>query len=163
MWILWWSLVGVGWFAWLFPFIFRAPHKQQRPSITVAGPTRIGLLLELLAVVSAFVFHTPLQTSPEPIRIVPAAVLLDLALLMRSEPATAVTWAIRSENFVRVLGGGAAQDKSVRQRHSNTTLACAELFVCCAKDAVMRFDVNVTGNEMGAPASEESVVPPSLP
>lgn len=47
------------WSAWLYPFIFRAPHKQRRESITVAGPTRIGLLLECTAILLAFVFRMP--------------------------------------------------------------------------------------------------------
>jgi protein-S-isoprenylcysteine O-methyltransferase Ste14 len=75
MWILWWSLAGVAWFAWLYPFIFRAPHRQQRPSITVSGPTRAGLLLEVLAIAAAFLFHMPLDTSPGPVRVVLAAAL----------------------------------------------------------------------------------------
>src|SRR3982751_6741131 len=75
MWILWWSFAGVAWFAWLYPFIFRAPHHQQRSSITVAGPTRAGLLLEVLAIIAAFAFHMPLETSPGLIRIVLAAAL----------------------------------------------------------------------------------------
>ena len=70
MWILWWSLAGVCWFAWLYPFLFRAPHGQQRASITVAGPTRAGLLLELLAIVAAFTFHMPLDSRPGLIRVV---------------------------------------------------------------------------------------------
>jgi protein-S-isoprenylcysteine O-methyltransferase Ste14 len=44
----------VFWFAWAYPFIFRAPHKQNRPSITLTGPTRAGLLLESLAILIAF-------------------------------------------------------------------------------------------------------------
>ena len=31
------------WIAWWYPFVFRAPHVQKRPSITVIGRTRIGL------------------------------------------------------------------------------------------------------------------------
>ena len=57
MWVLSWSLVAVGWFSWLYPFLFRAPHRQNRESITVAGPTRFGLLLEGLAIFLAFVFR----------------------------------------------------------------------------------------------------------
>src|SRR5215212_4857008 len=68
MWIISWSLVGVAWFAWLYPFIFRAPHNQQRDSITVSGPTRAGLLLEGLAIFLAFAFHMPMETSPGLIR-----------------------------------------------------------------------------------------------
>jgi protein-S-isoprenylcysteine O-methyltransferase Ste14 len=68
MWIVWWSLVGIGWFAWLYPFIFRAPHNQRRESITVSGPTRVGLFLEGLAIFLAFAFHMPLEVSPGIIR-----------------------------------------------------------------------------------------------
>ena len=49
----------VCWFAWWYPFIFRAPHVQKRPSITLAGPTRVGLLLEGLAILVAFLFRLP--------------------------------------------------------------------------------------------------------
>lgn len=57
MWVLSWSLVAVGWFSWLYPFLFRAPHRQNRASITVAGPTRVGLLLEGIAIFLAFAVH----------------------------------------------------------------------------------------------------------
>ena len=57
MWALSWTLVAVGWFAWLYPFVFRAPHRQHRDSITVPGPTRVGILLEGVAIVLAFVFR----------------------------------------------------------------------------------------------------------
>jgi protein-S-isoprenylcysteine O-methyltransferase Ste14 len=72
MWILSWSLVVVCWFAWLYPFLFRAPHKQERHSITVAGPTRLGLLLEGFAIFVAFVFRMPEQSPPGPARIAAA-------------------------------------------------------------------------------------------
>ena len=45
------------WVVWWYPFLFRAPHWQKRPSITVAGPTRIGLILETLAIVLAAAFQ----------------------------------------------------------------------------------------------------------
>jgi len=48
------------WIAWWYPFLFRAPHFQRRPSITVPWPTRIGLLLETGAFAVAFVFHLPI-------------------------------------------------------------------------------------------------------
>jgi protein-S-isoprenylcysteine O-methyltransferase Ste14 len=44
------------WCAWAYPFIFRAPHHQKRPSITLTAPTRAGLLLECLAIFIAFAF-----------------------------------------------------------------------------------------------------------
>jgi protein-S-isoprenylcysteine O-methyltransferase Ste14 len=42
------------WLAWAYPFIFRAPHHQKRPSITRTSPTLAGLLLESLAIFIAF-------------------------------------------------------------------------------------------------------------
>lgn len=64
----------VWWLAWAYPFAFRAPHVQKRASITVAGPTRIGLLLECLAIVIAFSFRLPASSSPEPWRIAAATI-----------------------------------------------------------------------------------------
>jgi len=45
------------WMVWWYPFLFRAPHFQKRASITLAGPSRIGILLETAALVMAFVLH----------------------------------------------------------------------------------------------------------
>ncbi len=58
--LAWLELLAL-WAAWWYPFLFRAPHVQRRESITVAGPTRIGLLLEVLAF--AFVWF-PLPATP---------------------------------------------------------------------------------------------------
>jgi protein-S-isoprenylcysteine O-methyltransferase Ste14 len=74
MWVISWSLVAVGWFAWLYPFLFRAPHKQMRASITVAGPTRAGLLLEGLAIFLTFAFARP-PGSPAPLLVAAGAAL----------------------------------------------------------------------------------------
>jgi protein-S-isoprenylcysteine O-methyltransferase Ste14 len=52
------------WIVWFYPFVFRAPHNQQRPSITLAGPTRAGLLLECSAIVIAFAYRE--QAGPPP-------------------------------------------------------------------------------------------------
>lgn len=54
-----WGELMVFWYAWAYPFIFRAPHVQKRESITVTGPTRTGLLLECLAIFLAFAFRMP--------------------------------------------------------------------------------------------------------
>jgi protein-S-isoprenylcysteine O-methyltransferase Ste14 len=59
------------WTAWFYPFLFRAPHFQKRPSVTVPGPTRAGLLLECLAIFLAFWFH---GSEVEPWRVAAAAV-----------------------------------------------------------------------------------------
>ncbi len=65
----------VFWFAWGYPFIFRAPHRQQRLSITVIRPTRIGLLLEGLAIFLAFAFRLPPESPPGSPRLVAALFL----------------------------------------------------------------------------------------
>src|SRR4051812_45074721 len=75
MWLLSSSVVAIGWFAWLYPFIFRAPHGQHRPSITMASPTRAGLLLEGLAIFLAFVFHLPVDAPAGLFRAIPAILL----------------------------------------------------------------------------------------
>ncbi len=61
--ILWIELI-VFWCAWAYPFIFRAPHVQKRESVTVAGPTRAGLLLEGIAIFMAFAFRMPAGYPP---------------------------------------------------------------------------------------------------
>jgi protein-S-isoprenylcysteine O-methyltransferase Ste14 len=47
------------WVVWWYPFLFRAPHRQRRASITMAGPSRIGLLLETAGLLAAFAFRVP--------------------------------------------------------------------------------------------------------
>lgn len=70
----------VCWAAWLYPFLFRAPHNQKRESVTLAGPTRIGLLLESGAIVMAFLFRLPATQEPGVLRILLAAVFIPLAV-----------------------------------------------------------------------------------
>jgi protein-S-isoprenylcysteine O-methyltransferase Ste14 len=43
-------LLLAGWVAWLYPFLFRAPHRQNRPSITRKSATTVGLVLETLGI-----------------------------------------------------------------------------------------------------------------
>lgn len=76
--LLGWVELLVWWAAWAYPFIFRAPHKQKRESITVAGPTRVGLLLECLAIFLAFVF----RTQPSVWRVVASMVCGPIAALL---------------------------------------------------------------------------------
>ena len=64
MWPLVWIEVLVLWIAWLYPFIFRAPHGQRRESITVPGPTRIGLLMETTAIFLALNIRVPVSSPP---------------------------------------------------------------------------------------------------
>src|SRR5689334_2404524 len=59
------SILAVLWCVWFYPFLFRAPHRQNRPSVTVAGPTRIGLALETAAIFLAMAVHNPLDAPPQ--------------------------------------------------------------------------------------------------
>jgi protein-S-isoprenylcysteine O-methyltransferase Ste14 len=74
--------LGVCWLAWAWPFAFRAPHYQKRPSITAMGPTVAGLLLEVLAVAVALAFRLQSSHPPGPVRILAsiAAGLISAAL-----------------------------------------------------------------------------------
>lgn len=67
-----WQLAAL-WAIWWYPFLFRAPHRQNRPSITVHGPTRLGLLLESLAFLCAFSIRIPAGTDPGFERLTPSA------------------------------------------------------------------------------------------
>lgn len=49
-----WIELAACWIAWAYPFIFRAPHSQKRESITVAGATRLGILLEAAGIGVSF-------------------------------------------------------------------------------------------------------------
>jgi protein-S-isoprenylcysteine O-methyltransferase Ste14 len=86
MWMMAWSVVAVGWFAWLYPFLFRAPHRQHRDSVTVAGPTRVGLLLEGLAIFVAFVFRG--DGDPDGSRLAAAVLLIVLSAVMAWKSVT---------------------------------------------------------------------------
>jgi protein-S-isoprenylcysteine O-methyltransferase Ste14 len=55
--------LGVLWCVWFYPFLFRAPWRQKRESITAALPTRIGLLCETAAIAFAVWMHYP-RTKP---------------------------------------------------------------------------------------------------
>jgi protein-S-isoprenylcysteine O-methyltransferase Ste14 len=64
----------VSWCVWAYPFIFRVPHVQKRPSITAIAPTRVGLAMECGAILMAFVFRLPADAPPGWWRIACAAV-----------------------------------------------------------------------------------------
>jgi protein-S-isoprenylcysteine O-methyltransferase Ste14 len=77
-----WIVLIVSWLAWVYPFIFRAPHNQKRPSITAIGPTRAGLFLESLAIFLAFACRLPPQATSEVWRILGAAICGFLATIL---------------------------------------------------------------------------------
>jgi protein-S-isoprenylcysteine O-methyltransferase Ste14 len=82
MWVMSRSFLVACWFAWFYPFLFRAPHRQRRPSVTVAGPTRAGLLLEGTGIFVAFLFHRPVDDRPGLWLELPAAVIAALSAVM---------------------------------------------------------------------------------
>jgi protein-S-isoprenylcysteine O-methyltransferase Ste14 len=74
-----WVFLIIAWGAWVYPFVFRAPHNQKRPSITRAAPTRAGLLLEVSAIFIAFTCRMPAGECPGALRIAGALVCGPLA------------------------------------------------------------------------------------
>jgi len=69
MYVAGWIVLIASWAVWWYPFIFRAPHRQKRPSITAMGPTVAGLLLEVTAIFLAFACRLPPETPPGILRI----------------------------------------------------------------------------------------------
>lgn len=65
-----WIVLVMSWFAWGYPFVFRAPHIQKRPSITAIGPSLAGLLLEVVAVAIAWWLRLPPDHPPGLVRLV---------------------------------------------------------------------------------------------
>ena len=54
----------VCWFAWGYPLIFRAPHRQKRESITAPLLMQVGLLLEAISIFVAWAFRLPATDGP---------------------------------------------------------------------------------------------------
>jgi protein-S-isoprenylcysteine O-methyltransferase Ste14 len=80
--ILGWIVLAVSWVAWAWPFLFRAPHNQKRPSITAIGPTRLGLLFEVGAIAMALNIRLPADSPPGAARVFPAAILGSVAVAL---------------------------------------------------------------------------------
>lgn len=74
-------LLAVVWGVWFYPFMFRAPHGQKREHITVAGPTRLGLLLECIGIAIAFVARG-LTPRAEPLFLLAAAVFCIIGIAL---------------------------------------------------------------------------------
>ena len=64
-----WIAYLVFWAAWAYPFLFRAPHKQKRKSVTARRATLVGLALELAAYSIAFMFYFPMNIPRNDLRI----------------------------------------------------------------------------------------------
>ena len=68
-------LVVVIWVLWICPYLFRAPKVQRRQSITVAGPSLAGLLLETAAIFMVWIFRVPRGWREDPALLAAALVL----------------------------------------------------------------------------------------
>jgi protein-S-isoprenylcysteine O-methyltransferase Ste14 len=77
-----WLELMICWFAWVYPYIFRAPLRQKRESITVSGPTYVGLFFEGLAIFMAFAFRLSPDSPLVLARIVPSVVFGVLAAVL---------------------------------------------------------------------------------
>jgi len=77
-----WVFLMLSWLAWAYPFIFRAPHNQQRPSITVIGATRAGLALECLGIFIAFACRLSSGQTPAEWRILASIVTGPIAAVL---------------------------------------------------------------------------------
>ncbi len=60
----------VCWFAWGYPFIIRAPHRQKRQSVANRGATLAGLALECAAITIAWIERLPLNHQPGTVRMI---------------------------------------------------------------------------------------------
>jgi len=47
------------WVLWAVPYVFLAPKVQKRPSVTVAGPSHAGVLLQAAGFLAVWYFRTP--------------------------------------------------------------------------------------------------------
>jgi len=78
------AVLGVSWVAWMYPFLFRAPHNQKRASITRKGATSAGLLLESAAIFIAFTTGWRAPDAAAPWRVAPT--------LLFAAPSIALAW-----------------------------------------------------------------------
>jgi protein-S-isoprenylcysteine O-methyltransferase Ste14 len=77
-----WMVLMVCWFAWAYPFIFLAPHRQKRPSVTASAPSLAGLFLQGLSIFIAFVARLPRNPPPGAARVGASAVFGGLAAVL---------------------------------------------------------------------------------
>jgi protein-S-isoprenylcysteine O-methyltransferase Ste14 len=77
-----WIELLVWWCAWAYPFALRAPHRQKRASITVVGPTRLGLALECLAIAMALNIRLPADSPAGLPRIVASMIFGPLGAIL---------------------------------------------------------------------------------
>lgn len=56
--VAWIELLAL-WVLWFAPYVLLAPKVQKRESITVTGPSRLGLLMEVAGIAMLWIFHVP--------------------------------------------------------------------------------------------------------
>jgi protein-S-isoprenylcysteine O-methyltransferase Ste14 len=79
--VIWIELLAL-WVLWFAPYVFLAPKVQKRESITVTGPSRVGLLLEMAAIAMLCLFRVPGAPRTGPVILLVALVLGVLADVM---------------------------------------------------------------------------------
>jgi len=70
-----WMLAVAVWLLWAWPYVFHAPKVQKRQSITVAGPSLVGLYLETAAIFMVWIFRVPGGWRESPVVLAAALVL----------------------------------------------------------------------------------------
>jgi hypothetical protein len=70
------------WFAWAYPFLFRAPHYQKRSSTVATVSTLLGLALEGAAIFIAWTFRLPPEHPPGTARILASMALGPVAAIL---------------------------------------------------------------------------------
>jgi protein-S-isoprenylcysteine O-methyltransferase Ste14 len=56
--VAWIELLAL-WVLWFAPYVLLAPKVQKRESITVTGPSRLGLLLQVASIATLFLVRVP--------------------------------------------------------------------------------------------------------
>ena len=79
--VAWIELFGL-WVLWFVPYVFLAPKVQKRESVTVTGPSRFGLLLEVAGIAMLFLVRVPDPPRTQTPILIAAFVLGLLACLM---------------------------------------------------------------------------------
>jgi protein-S-isoprenylcysteine O-methyltransferase Ste14 len=70
------------WLLWIYPFLFRAPKWQQRASITVFGPTTIGLILEMAGFFIVWFFQIPTAPRASALALIGALIPGSVSILL---------------------------------------------------------------------------------
>jgi len=72
----------VCWFAWIYPFFFRAPRHQKRESITAPPLMQAGFPLQVMGILVAWAFRLPAADGPGAWRVAGSMILGPVASLI---------------------------------------------------------------------------------